>query len=139
MNRMQRIPALLRRATFMRYAMASVGALSVDMGLFLAALKIGVPDVAAAAFGYACGILAHWILSSRAVFQDRVSGRGTAERTKQKAMFTISALLGLAVTMAIVALGGIVGVDPRVAKLVAIIVSFQLTFMLRNLLIFRTR
>jgi putative flippase GtrA len=100
---------------------------------------MGVPSVGAAAFGYGCGILAHWLLSSRTVFQDRVSGRGTAERTKQKAMFTISAFLGLAVTMAIVALGGVVGVDPRVAKLVAVIVSFQLTFMLRNLLIFRTR
>lgn len=135
---MQRIPALLRRATFLRYVMASVGALAIDMGLFLAALQMGVPNVAAAAFGYASGILAHWLLSSRAVFQDRVSGRGTSERTKQKAMFIVSALLGLAVTMGIVGLGSAINVDPRIAKLVAIVVSFQLTFMLRNLLIFRT-
>jgi putative flippase GtrA len=135
---MEYLPALLRRATFLRYVIASVGALAVDVGIFLIAMKMGVPSVGAAAIGYGCGILAHWVLSSRTVFQDRVSGRGTSERTKQKAMFTISALLGLAVTMAIVALGGVIGVDPRIAKLVAIVVSFQLTFMLRNLLIFRT-
>jgi putative flippase GtrA len=135
---MEFLPALLRRATFLRYVIASVGALAVDMGIFLSAMQFGVAHVAAAALGYICGIFAHWILSSRTVFQDRVSGRGTSERTKQKAMFIVSALLGLGVTTGIVALGGVIDVDPRIAKLVAIAVSFQMTFMLRNLLIFRT-
>lgn len=134
---MELLPVLLRRATFLRYVAVSVGALAADMGVFLAALHIGIYSVLASAIGYTCGILAHWILSSRAVFKDRVSGRGTNERTKQKAMFAISALLGLGVTMAIMTLGSLVSVDPHIAKLVAICISFQMTFMLRNLLIFR--
>jgi hypothetical protein len=47
-------------------------------------------------------------------------------------------LLGLATTTAIVGAGEWLGADPRLAKLVAIGISFQLTYLLRNVLIFRT-
>jgi putative flippase GtrA len=88
----------LRGNTFLRYLVVSVGALATDMAVFLLLLSVGVSSVAASAIGYSVGILAHWILSSRKVFQDRVSERGTSERTQQKAMFVMSALLGLATT-----------------------------------------
>jgi putative flippase GtrA len=91
----------------------------------------------AAAIGYGVGIVAHWTLSSRKVFQDRVSERGTRERTQQKAMFVVSALLGLIVTMSIVGVGEALGLDPRIAKVMAIGVSFMLTYLLRNVVIFR--
>ncbi len=126
-----------RQLTYMRYLVVSVTALAVDMGLFLLLLQIGTQSMAASAIGYSVGIFVHWFLSSRKVFQDRVSERGTAERTQQKAMFVMSALLGLATTTAIVGAGEWMGIDPRIAKLVAIAVSFQLTYVLRNVLIFR--
>jgi putative flippase GtrA len=126
-----------RELTYLRYLAVSVAALAVDVGLFLMLLQLAMPSMAASAIGYSAGIIVHWFLSSRKVFDDRVSGKGTAQRTQQKAMFVISALLGLALTTAIVGAGDALGFDPRIAKLVAIGVSFQLTYMLRNLIIFR--
>jgi putative flippase GtrA len=127
-----------RQLTFLRYVVVSVGALAVDMGVFLALLQTGMASAVAAALGYSVGIATHWTLSSRKVFADRVSDRGTRERTQQKAMFVVSALLGLVVTMSIVGFGDAVGLDPRIAKMIAIGVSFMLTYFLRNILIFRS-
>jgi putative flippase GtrA len=127
----------LRGVTFIRYVFVSVGALAVDMGVFLALLSAGTLSTLAAAIGYSVGIVTHWWLSSRKVFHDRISERGTSARTQQKAMFVISALLGLAMTMAIVGIGEALGVDPRLAKLFAIGASFMLTYLLRNIVIFR--
>jgi putative flippase GtrA len=119
-----------------RYILASVGALAVDRGRFLAFLSLAAPAAAASAFGYGLGIVAHWLLSSRAVFSDSVASRGF-ERTKQKALFVGSAMIGLALTIGIVGLADIGGIDPRLAKLVAIVVSFAVTWVLRNKVVFR--
>ncbi len=127
----------LRGNIFLRYVVVSVGALATDMGVFLALLELGLFSMAASAVGYSVGILTHWFLSSRTVFQDRVSEKGTAARTQQKAMFLASALLGLLMTVAIVGTGAALGIDPRLAKIAAIIISFLLTYALRNIVIFR--
>lgn len=122
---------------FLCYVVVSVGALATDAGVFLALLELGLFSMAASAIGYSAGILTHWFLSSRTVFQDRVSDKGTAARTQQKAMFLASALLGLLMTVAIVGTGAALGIDPRLAKIVAIVISFLLTYALRNMVIFR--
>lgn len=121
---------------FVRYGLASVGALAVDFGCFLALLALGAPAAAASALGYALGIAVHWLLSSRAVFADGVAERGM-QRTRQKAMFVGSALIGLGLTTAIVGLGDLAGFDPRAAKLVAIACSFAVTWLLRSKVVFR--
>lgn len=126
----------LRQVTLVRYILASVGALAVDMGAFLALLAAGVPAMAASAIGYSAGIVAHWLLSSRKVFADQVAQGGMA-RTRQKAMFVISALIGLGLTTAIVGAATLAGVDPRAAKLVAIVASFAVTWLLRKRVVFR--
>ncbi|WP_284124013.1 GtrA family protein [Parerythrobacter aestuarii] len=126
----------LKDIVLVRYLLASVGALAVDLGSFLALLSAGTPAVIASAIGYTLGILAHWLLSSRTVFTGRVAERGIA-RTKQKAMFVISALAGLALTTAIVGGGDLAGIDPRIAKLVAVGASFALTWLLRSKVVFR--
>jgi putative flippase GtrA len=118
-----------------RYLLASVGALAVDMGSFLVLLSLSVWPAAASAAGYCAGVVAHWLLSSRAVFADTVAERGLA-RTRQKAMFVVSALLGLVLTSAIVWAGDAAGFDPRAAKLVAIAVSFVVTWLLRSKIVF---
>ena len=41
----------IRQIVLVRYILASVGALAVDMGTFLALLSAGVPPVAASALG----------------------------------------------------------------------------------------
>lgn len=130
---------MLRRLTnivLLRYLAASALALGVDMGAFLALLQLDVAAAAAAATGYSLGIVAHWLLSSRAVFTAGVAQRGP-ERTRQKAMFVMSALFGLALTTGIVGAGAALGIDPRLAKLAAIAASFTATWLLRERLIFR--
>lgn len=119
-----------------RYLLASVGALAVDMGSFLALLSLGVWPATASAIGYGAGIIAHWLMSSRAVFSDTVALRGVA-RTRQKALFVGSALAGLALTTVIVGAGDSAGLDPRIAKLFAIAVSFTVTWLLRSRIVFR--
>lgn len=119
-----------------RYLLASVAALAVDLGCFLALLSLGAGATAASAIGYSLGIVAHWLFSSRAVFADSVAAQG-AERTRQKSLFVISALIGLASTTAVVAAATGIGLDPRIAKLGAIGVSFTITWLLREKLVFR--
>ena len=127
----------LRGNVFLRYVAVSIGALAADMTVFLLLLEIGMPAMAASAVGYSVGIFAHWILSSRKVFHDRVSEKGTIARTQQKAMFLASALMGLVLTMIVVGAGTALGIDARIAKVVAIGTSFMLTYLLRNVVIFR--
>jgi putative flippase GtrA len=124
----------LRGNVFLRYVAVSVCALATDMTVFLLLLETGM---AASAVGYSVGIFAHWILSSRKVFHDRVSEKGTVARTQQKAMFLASALMGLVLTMIVVGAGTALGIDARIAKVVAIGTSFMLTYLLRNVVIFR--
>ncbi|MEL6877885.1 MAG: GtrA family protein [Pseudomonadota bacterium] len=133
---MKPILSIVRDLRFLRYIFASVGALAVDVGCFLALLAVGMIAAPASAIGYALGILAHWLLSSRAVFQDSVAEGGLA-RTRQKALFVVSALIGLGLTTAIVGFGDWAGIDPRIAKGVAIIVAFTVTWLLRSKVVFR--
>lgn len=136
---MSAVPALLNRLRdlrFIRYVLASVGALAVDMGCFLALLAAGMWATCASALAYGAGIAAHWLLSSRAVFVGNVAPGGHA-RTRQKALFVASAMVGLALTTAIVWIGTGSGADPRAAKLVAIVVSFTATWLLRARIVFR--
>ncbi len=121
---------------FIRYVLASVGALAVDMGCFLALLTTGMWAAGASALAYGAGIVAHWLLSSRAVFVGSVAERGV-ERTRQKALFVASAMVGLGLTTGIVWAGDSSGLDPRLAKLGAIAVSFAATWLLRSKIVFR--
>lgn len=118
-----------------RYLAASVVALGFDMGSFLVLLALGLLAAPAAALSYSLGIVVHWFISSRAVFIAGVAERGPA-RTRQKAMFVASALVGLALTAGIVGLGAAIGIDPRLAKLAAVGVSFTATWLLRARVVF---
>lgn len=122
---------------WLNYLLASVLALGSDAGLFLLLLDAGLSPMTASATGYCAGILVHWMVSSRLVFADSAAARGTGERHRQKLLFVASALVGLAVTTAIVGAGSAMGLDPRLAKLLAIVVSFQTTYLLRRHIVFR--
>ncbi|MEQ1509158.1 MAG: GtrA family protein [Sphingopyxis sp.] len=122
---------------WMRYVLASGVALGTDAGLFLILLGTGMSAWSASALGYSSGILVHWLVSSRIVFADGAAARGSDERTRQKALFVGSALVGLAITTAIVGGFDVAGLDPRPAKLLAIIISFQATYLLRSRVVFR--
>ena len=130
---------MLRRAadiTILRYLVASALALAVDMATFLALLQSGVAPSVAAMSGYSLGIAAHWLMSSRAVFLDGLAELGP-DRLRQKVLFVLSALLGLGLTTGIVSAGARLGLDPRVAKIGAIAVSFTTNWLVRRMIVFR--
>lgn len=131
-----RLAARLSDVRFLRYLGASIGALAVDVSAFFAALALGIAAGPASALGYSLGILAHWLMSSRAVFHHSVA-TNPRERTLQKTLFVLSALAGLALTTLIVTLADRAGFDPRLAKLAAIVASFALTYILRAQIVFR--
>lgn len=119
----------------LRYIAASLVALSVDYAAFLALLHLATPPVPAAVLGYTAGIVIHWLISSRAVFGKAVAASGPA-RNRQKLLFAATALVGVALTGAVVALGSLTGVEPRLAKLAAVAISFIATWLLRRHLVF---
>ncbi len=122
---------------FLRYLLASVGALAADVSTFLGALALGAAAGPASALGYMLGILTHWLLSSRTVFQGSVAASGR-ERSLQKALFVIAALVGLALTTLIVGLADSAGFDPRLAKGAAIIVNFLVNWLILSRVVFAT-
>ncbi len=128
--------ASLRR--FVAYGFASVGALGVDVATFFALMALGLTAPIAAVGGYGLGILGHWFASSRFVFAGRVAEMGR-QRAAQKGLFIGSALVGLAITWAVVASATHMGFDPRIAKLAAIGLSFVATFVLRSRFVFAER
>ncbi|HEY4070013.1 MAG TPA: GtrA family protein [Sphingomicrobium sp.] len=120
---------------YTRYVGASVVSLGVDFCIFLAALSLGVPPALAAATGYIAGVVCHWLISSRLVFTSQLAATAGGRR-QQQGLFVLSALVGLGITTAIVGLGSRYGLDPRLAKGVAIVVSFQATYVLRRKVVF---
>lgn len=126
----------LRHVQLVRYLGASVIALACDFACFVALLRAGLAPAPASALGYGLGIAVHWLISSRKVFAGNVADAGPA-RTRQKALFVGSALIGLAVTTAVVAGVSALGLDPRLAKLIAVGTSFAITWLLRDSVVFR--
>lgn len=120
---------------YTRYVGASVASLGVDFCIFMAALSLGIPPALAAAIGYIAGIVSHWLISSRMVFTSQLADTA-AGRRQQQGLFVLSALVGLGITTGIVGLGSHYGLDPRLAKGVAIVVSFQATYVLRRKVVF---
>lgn len=129
------VQRLVQRLVPGRYLAASGVALAFDMGSFLALLALGMPPAPASALSYSLGIVVHWFISSRAVFTAGVAARGPG-RTRQKALFVASALVGLALTAGVVGLGSALGLDPRLAKIAAVGVSFAATWLLRARIVF---
>ena len=130
--------ALLARfagSVWSRYLGASVVALAVDLAVYFGLLDAGAAPSPAAAAGYGSGVVIHWLLSSRAVFAGGMAPRGL-ERTGRKALFVLSALVGLGLTVGIVSLATALGLHAAPAKLIATAVSFQGTYWLRRRLVF---
>ena len=128
--------ATLRQVVLVRYLGASVIALACDFACFLVLLQLGLAPTPASALAYGLGIAVHWLVSSRKVFTDSVATRGPA-RTRQKALFAFSALIGLGVTTGVVAAASAFGLDPRLAKIAAVGASFTVTWLLRDSVVFR--
>ncbi|MDI1295093.1 MAG: GtrA family protein [bacterium] len=119
------------RLMFARYLLASVCALSTDMALFLMLSHGGAAPMLAAFGGYAGGLIVHWVISVRFVF-DLEGGPTHAQRIG----FLVSALLGMGITLAMVGSLSAIGATPAIAKLLSVPVSFLTVYAIRKYGIF---
>lgn len=133
---LRRVAGRLLELAASRYLIVSFAALCADIAVFFAAMALGWSAVIASIAGYCAGIQLHWLLSSRWVFAGRMRPSG-APRLGQQGMFIVSALLGLALTAAVVAASQAMGMHPTAGKGAAIIGSFCLTYLLRSVIVFR--
>lgn len=120
---------------YLRYGVVSALALGVDMAIFLLLISTTLAPATASGISYLAGMVAHWLLSSRLVFGSTLANPGAA-RGRQQLLFFGSALVGMMLTMAIVGIGDAFGLDPRFAKLIAVAVSFNATYVLRRVYVF---
>ena len=119
--------ALVSRLMFARYLLASICALSSDMALFLMLDHVGAVPMLAAFGGYAVGLVVHWTISIRFVFDT-----GTGPTHAQRAGFVASALLGMGITLSMVGGLSLIGVAPTIAKLLSVPVSFLTVYAIRK-------
>lgn len=119
---------------FFLYAAVSALALAVDVTvLYIAAVRIDIPDFLAAGIAYAAGLVVHYLLSVRYVFAYR---RLAAKRRAEAMVYAVTGGVGIALSAAIVHLGGLMGQTLVVSKLAAIGVSFLAVFLMRKLTLF---
>lgn len=74
-----RVPAWRRVAEFLRYFVASAGALAVDAGLYRLGLQAGLAYQWAALIGFAAGAVVAYVASIAWVFEARTIRRSTLE------------------------------------------------------------
>ena len=123
------------RFTLTRYLAASIVALAFDVAIFSTLLAIGIGAAIASALGYCAGIVIHWLVSSNFVFTGKA--RTGAALQWQRILFAGSAFLGLAITVATVAIFSGWGLHPVAAKAIAIIISFIAVYAARKWGVFR--
>jgi len=123
------------RFAFIRYTAASVFALGIDFTIFMLALSNAVSPVWAACVGYCAGVATHWFLCSRAVFATHLAPSGLL-RMQQQLLFAGSAVVGLIITLTVVGIGAMVGAEPRISKILAVGISFQVIYLLRRKFVF---
>lgn len=126
-----RLGAIAARFMFARYLLASICALSSDMAVFLMLSRAGATPTLAAFGGYALGLVVHWVISIRFVFDT-----GTGPSNTQRVAFVVSALIGMGITMAMVGGLSAVGIAPAIAKLISVPASFLSVYAIRKYGIF---
>lgn len=119
------------------YLAVSVLALACDTGVYLALATLGVTPMLAGGTGYALGLLAHYLLSRLFVFDARATTKSSA---RLFAEFAASGLVGLGLTMAVIAaaVGGL-GLALLPAKIAAVGLSFVAVFFIRKYVVFAAR
>lgn len=116
------------------YGMISALALGLDVAVFLLLANWGSMASISAIAGYVVGLIAHFLLSVRFVFDAGATGRSGTELF---ARFALSGLAGLVLTAAIVALlADLAGLAPILAKIAAVITSFSVVLLLRRTVVF---
>jgi putative flippase GtrA len=118
-----------------RYTVASVFALAADFTVYLGLAQSGMAMTFAAIIGYTLGMLTHYVLSSRWVFNKDVAEKS---ETRLFSEFAVSGAVGLVLTVTVIAVAEkIFFASPFVAKLAAVGVSFFAVFFVRRCMVFK--
>ncbi len=117
-----------------RYALVSGLALTVDFAVFLVLNgTFGHPTISGV-IGYGAGIVLHYFLSRRFVFDGERSPKAAHRLFIE---FVGSGMVGLLATAAVIAAAtGFLGLAPVAAKLLAAAASFVLVFLIRRTVVF---
>ena len=124
-----------RQFTLTRYLAASVIALAFDLAVFGMGIFLGFDPALASGFGYCVGIIVHWLVSAQYVFVGK-RREGTALQL-QRAFFAGSAVVGLGLTVGVVAISSATGAHALTAKALAVGISFFAVYALRKWGVFR--
>jgi putative flippase GtrA len=117
-----------------RYAVVSALALALDFAVFLGLNAfLALPTLAGVA-GYGCGIVLHYHLSRRFVFD---ASRSQKSSQRLFSEFVASGLIGLALTAGVIAVAtGMLGLSPIVGKVLAVAATFLGVFVIRRTIVF---
>lgn len=132
---MQRLPVLEQLG---RYAFVSAVALGLDFAVFLILNHSeAVTAAMAGAIGYSMGLLLHYVLSVRLVFDPNSSLK---TRRRLFAEFAASGLFGICITWAVIHIAtNALAMHSVSAKGLAVAVSFLAVFVIRRSIIFAAR
>jgi putative flippase GtrA len=131
-------PPPMRRTAleFMRYFIASAGALAADFALYRLALGLGIAYPIAALIGFSAGAVVAYLASVAWVFETRTLRRSGVEFC----VFVAIGVAGLGLTEALLWLQiGHLGLSPMWSKVGAAGVVFAFNFGLRKCVLFRSR
>lgn len=119
---------------FSRYAMVSALALALDFSIFLGLNSVlGMPTLTGV-IGYACGLVLHYQLSRRFVFD---TARSAKSAHRMFTEFVASGLVGLAITAGVIAgATGLLGTSAFIAKVLAAGASFIGVYLIRRTIVF---
>lgn len=117
-----------------RYAVVSAFALALDFAIFLSLNAVtGMPTLSGV-IGYACGLVLHYQLSLRFVFDTGKSAKSAHRRFTE---FVASGLVGIAITAGVIAVAtGPLGMGALIAKVLAAGASFVGVYLIRRRIVF---
>ncbi len=130
---------LVRRALALmpqlsRYAVVSALALGVDFVSYIIFVDAALKPSLAGMLGYILGMVVHYVLSSRFVFDTRGSAKTESRRFVE---FAFSGLVGITLTALVIAIAtDALALSPFVAKLIAASLSFAAVFAIRRAFVF---
>lgn len=117
-----------------RYTLVSALALGLDFLVYLSLAGAGMRATLAGVIGYSAGMVLHYALSRRFVFDTAGSAKSERRRFME---FVVSGLVGIVLTAAIIAAAtDILQLGVLVAKIIAVGVSFLTVFALRKSVVF---
>jgi putative flippase GtrA len=126
----------LLHLNYVRYGIVSVLALGLDTLTLLVLHYWGWAAWLSAAAAYLLGAVLHWMLSIRYVFD---KPRDRADYLRKLMQYIGAGLVGVLLTMLIVeSATGLLGLNILLAKIIAVLVVFNVVYLVRKFAIMRT-